>query len=64
MTPRKPWTPRAGSYPTDTATCPNEDCRQTVRVLPAQKVIVTHKTGGDVATGRGPICSGSGKATR
>jgi hypothetical protein len=64
MTPRsKPWTPQPGTYPTDSARCPL--ChRNGVRVLPAQKVLVTHKTGGDVATGSGPICSGSGKATR
>jgi hypothetical protein len=64
MTPRtKPWTPTPGSFPTDHATCPY--CLQTnIRVLPAQQVLYPHKVHGDVATGHGPICSGSGKATR
>jgi hypothetical protein len=63
MTPRKPWTPTPGSFPTDTARCPI--CEQEgVRVFPAQHVLHTHKEDGDVATGSGPICSGSGKATR
>ena len=64
MTPRsKPWTPKPGSYPDDRAECPA--CHQKdVRVLPAQRVLFPHKTDGDISTGTGAVCTGSGKATR
>jgi hypothetical protein len=66
MTPKpKPWTPTPGSYPTDTARCPI--ChRNGIRIMATQPTqpLCTHRHNGDVATGSGPICSGSGKATR
>ena len=63
MTPRgKPWTPKPGSYPNDRAECPA--CHQDVRIFSAQHVFHIHKTDGDVSTGTGAVCTGSGKATR
>jgi hypothetical protein len=63
MPPRKPWTPQPGTYPTDSAPCPI--CEQeNVRVFPSQHTLFPHKTDGDISTGTGAVCSGSGKATR